>query len=343
MSRTDIVASVPSPSLVEFSTLDDANNQFGLATFRNLVKSCYGPNSRLKTIQHHSGGQVMLTSSSYDLLKSLPIRRPFLRLLVTAVTEHLRLFNDGGLFVAVLASELLSVCCCFNTDRLPRILCCDVNSIMLDWCNHFVSTSKECRIHVDISNMSQMMAVIRSIISTKPACSFTSRDISHVSGLILQAFLKTFPTSGHLRSTQQDIYYIDVPSQDTQNSRIIDGVLFQLPNDIPDKILPPGSRFTSNTSPLKVALFNISLAGDTGEVLEVRCEVSDGLTPMCVVTEQLFDIAQRLLDDGVSVLGCQKVIHPSIKKFLKKNGVLAIDRLSILNIAAVEKLSGIVN
>ncbi|XP_071963113.1 molecular chaperone MKKS-like [Antedon mediterranea] len=316
----------------ESSVLNNEDNWLALQTFRNLIKSCYGPNGHLKTVQHHSGGQVTLTSSSYNLLRNLPIKRAFLRLLVTAVTEHLRLFSDGGLFVALFASELISLSC--FTD-LPRILCCDVNSILLSWCKEFMSI---CKIPVDISSMDQMMAVVRSVISTKPACSFSQTDILQISSLIIQAFLKTLPPADSHKLMDQFVQYIEVGGYDTANSQIVDGVLFQLPNDLQEDFLPPEESFHSGS--LKIALFKISLAGDTDDFVNTVYEVTEGLSPMDVVTQKLFDIANKLIEDSVDVLACQKVIHPSLKKFLTKNRILVIDRLSVVNIGAIETLTG---
>ena len=103
-----------------------------------------------------------------------------------------------------------------------------------------------------------------------------------------------------------------------KDSKILEGVLLQAPNI-------PTFQHHSKTlvdCTAKVALFNISMAGDTNEWFgsDVRTEAasSDGNMNMTnAVLQQMIKVADWLMSVGVQVIACQKCVHPAVKQYLR--------------------------
>lgn len=99
------------------------------------------------------------------------------------------------------------------------------------------------------------------------------------------------------------------------DTKIINGVLVEAP-ELPTYNLKTAARN------LKVALYNVSMAGDTDEWIE-------GVTPVAMgelkrddlnkgVLEMMKGVAFMLAKEGVGLVACQKVIHPALKAVLKE-------------------------
>lgn len=55
--------------------------------------------------------------------------------------------------------------------------------------------------------------------------------------------------------------------------------------------------------------------------------------------QELEAFARALVDVGVGIVACQRVIHPYLKRRLSENGVLPLERLSALNVASFQSVS----
>ena len=103
-----------------------------------------------------------------------------------------------------------------------------------------------------------------------------------------------------------------------QDSKILQGVLLQAPN-IP--------TFQCHNKTLvnhgaKVALYNISMAGDTDEwssnnIKTETASISHDFSPVNTVLQQMLKVADCLVGLGVQVIACQKCVHPALKQYLK--------------------------
>ncbi|CAM9815745.1 unnamed protein product, partial [Laminaria digitata] len=56
--------------------------------------------------------------------------------------------------------------------------------------------------------------------------------------------------------------------------------------------------------------------------------------------QELEAFARALVDVGAGIVACQRVIHPYLKKRLAENGVVALERLSALNITSFQSVTG---
>ena len=48
----------------------------------------------------------------------------------------------------------------------------------------------------------------------------------------------------------------------------------------------------------------------------------------------------HLIEHGVKLIACQKVIHPTLQRYIARKSAYVIERLSIFHIEAVQRLTG---
>lgn len=331
-------------SQITAQPLDDLKVKNILKTLKDLVYSARGPNGRLKFFQSSSGGHVTVTSTSSKILHSLSgLSHPILRLILAAVQGHLDNYSDGGLQTALLLVSLVQS----SLDLpIPRALLTQLYHHSLEILrNHLESC--QWKIKLDIGNMKSMMTLINSIIGTKPACRLSESERRHIGVLILQAFVKSIP-SGAARQcspetvlTPERILILTCEGDSVEESRILEGVVLRAP-DIAT-FQHQGKTLVGNSP--KVALYNISMAGDTEEWFagDVRTETTgtgDKFTLTNAVLRQIIKLSDWLVAAGVRVIACQKCVHPFLKTYLRDKGAFVVDRLSILHISAVQRLTG---
>ncbi|XP_029182286.2 McKusick-Kaufman/Bardet-Biedl syndromes putative chaperonin-like isoform X1 [Acropora millepora] len=331
-------------SQISAQPLDDLKVKNILKTLKDLVYSARGPNGRLKFFQSSSGGHVTVTSTSSKILHSLSgLSHPILRLILAAVQGHLDNYSDGGLQTALLLVSLVQS----SLDLpIPRALLTQLYHHSLEILrNHLESC--QWKIKLDIGNMKSMMTLINSIIGTKPACRLSESERRHIGVLILQAFVKSLP-SGAARQgspetvlTPERILILTCEGDSVEESKILEGVVLRAPDIATFQL--QGTTLVRNSP--KVALYNISMAGDTEEWFagDVRTETAgtgDKFSLTNAVLRQIIKLSDWLVAAGVRVIACQKCVHPFVKTYLRDKGAFVVDRLSILHISAVQRLTG---
>ena len=103
-----------------------------------------------------------------------------------------------------------------------------------------------------------------------------------------------------------------------KDSKILPGVLLQAP-EIPT-FQHQSKTLVSHTA--KVALYNISMAGDTDEWFgnHIRTEttsIGGNVNMTNAVLQQMLRVADWLIAAGVQVIACQKCMHPALKQYLR--------------------------
>ena len=103
-----------------------------------------------------------------------------------------------------------------------------------------------------------------------------------------------------------------------EDSRILEGVVLRAP----DIAIFQHQRKTLVVSTVKIALYNISMAGDTDEwfASDVRTETTstgDNFSVTSAVLRQMIKLADWLIAVGVRVVACQKCVHPALKQYLR--------------------------
>ncbi|KAG5201314.1 hypothetical protein JEQ12_004077 [Ovis aries] len=259
------------PSICRSEPLTGERTRASLAALRGLVTSCYGPAGRLKQLHNGRGGSVVTTSQSAALLAGLPVSHPVLKVLTAAVRNHVACFSDGGLFTAILCCNLVE-----NVQRLgltPTTVI-KLNKHLLSLCTSYLKSEVcACRIPVDFSSTQILLSLVRSILTSKPACMLIAKEVDHISTLILRAFLLTIPENAQEHIILGKSIIVPLKGQRVIDSAVLPGILIEVSEVQLMKILP-----IKKSDSFKVALFGVSLSGDlsdTGEgTLLLTCQTA---------------------------------------------------------------------
>ncbi|KAF4016097.1 hypothetical protein G4228_008162 [Cervus hanglu yarkandensis] len=321
------------PSICRREPLTGERAGASLAALRGLVTSCYGPAGRLKQLHNGRGGPVATTSHSAALLAGLPVSHPVLKVLTAAVRNHVACFSDGGLFTAILCCNLVE-----NVQRLgltPTTVI-KLNKHLLSLCTRYLKSEVcACRIPVDFGSTEILLSLVRSILTSKPACMLIAKEIDHISTLILRAFLLTIPEDAQEHIILGKSVIVPLKGQRVIDSAVLPGILIEVSEVQLMKILP-----IRKSDSFKVAVFCVSLSGDLSDTGEGTLLVSYGVSLENAALDQLFNLGRQLVSDHVDLVLCQKVIHPSLKQFLRTHHIIAVDRIGVSLMEPLSKVTG---
>ena len=329
-------------SKLNIQILENKSILESLTLLLKVVKSSYGPNGKTKIIQNSSGGHVSITSSSVRLFQAMSISKPILKLISTSVQGHGYSFSDGGLFLALLAMNLTESS--LKVD-LPRRLLIDIHDALLELCVGYLSTSKcPCRVRIDFSRVGMLRNLAQSVVSSKPACCLSLPEIEHITLQLLEAFLSSLP-GGAVQGSRPapavpllNIHILGLEGKPAMDTYTTSGMLFQTPQfPLYYKALNVQRDISGRIS---VVLFDISMSGDTEELIDARYEMTDGLHTNEATEQVLMDQCRHLVRRGVGLVACQKVVHPRLKKYLRSEGVMVLDRLGMTHMAVIKLLLG---
>ncbi|XP_068088587.1 molecular chaperone MKKS [Hyperolius riggenbachi] len=306
-----------------------------LNVLRKVVTSCYGPTGRLKHVHNGSGGYIITTSQSSALFTGLAVSHPALQLLVVSVRNHISSFKDGGLFTAIFCCTLLDQCLSLPLSTHKVIT---LNKSLLNMClSYLKSENCACKIRVDFSSNKCLSDLTRSIISSKPACMLSVKELDHITVLVVKAFLFTVPAESGSCVILGRTVIVRVEGLSVMESTVVPGLLIEVPGSswkrsVPTSEIPPVN--------LKLALFSVSLSGDFSDTGDGTLDVMEGVNPEQVVLDQLMVLCKQLVEDHVNILVCQKVIHPSLKQYLKEQKVIAVERLGAALMKPLSQMTG---
>lgn len=321
------------PSLCHSEPLTTEKVRATLSTLKGLLTSCYGPCGRLKQLHNGVGGSVRTTSQSAALLSSLSVTHPVLKLLTASVQNHVSCFSDCGLFTAILCCNLIE-----NVQKtdLTATTTIKLNKHLLSICTNYLrSEACGCRIPVDFGRTQTLLCLVRSVLTSKPACMLTRKEVDHISALILRAFLLTIPENMEDPIILGKSIIVPLQGQRVTDSTVLPGVLIEMSEVQFMRLLP-----VRKSSALKVALFSTSLSGDFSDPGEGSVVVSCEVSLENAVLDQLINLGAQLVRDHVDLVLCQKVIHPSLKQFLSSHHVIALDRVGVTLMEPLSKVTG---
>lgn len=321
------------PSLCKSEPLTNERVRATLCVLKGILTSSYGPSGRLKQVHNGLGGCVCTTSQSSALLSNLPVTHPILKILTTSMQNHVSCFSDCGLFTALLCCNLIE-----NVQRLgltPATVI-KLNQHLLRLCTSYLkSESCACRVLVDFSSPQRLLCLVRSIVTSKPACMLTREETDHISALVLRAFLLTIPENAKDRLVLGKSIIVPLKGQRVLDSTVFPGILIEVSEVQLMKILP-----IKKSDAFKVALFCASLSGDLSDTGDGTVVVSSRVSLENAVLEQLLNLGRQLVSDRVDLVMCQKVIHPSLKQFLSVHRVIAVDRVGAALMEPLSKVTG---
>ena len=118
-------------------------------------------------------------------------------------------------------------------------------------------------------------------------------------------------------------------------SKILQGVLLQAPD-----IATFQQNKTLVSHVTKIALYNVSMAGDTDEWLSdsVKTETTisgNDANIESAILSQILKVADWLLAAGVEVIACQKCVHPALKQYLRDRVCIFLDEANLWEILKI--------
>lgn len=208
-----------------------------------------------------------------------------------------------------------------------------VYKYLLEECNKYLRTDDcGCKVQVDFSSIRSLITLAHTAVTSKPACMLNPGESQHIASLTVQAFLQSVP------SASSNIFgrtlVVALEGQPVSDSAVYSGLLVEVP------ILQSVELKNRNPGPYKIVLFGTSLSGDCSEIGEAALEIKVGINPEMVVLEQLLKLGERVVQDGVGVFACQKVIHPVLQQYLKEHGLVVVERLGLALMEPVAQMTG---
>lgn len=329
MSRID----VKKPSLCATGPLTKEVVSQAVSTFGKIMRSCYGPTGRLKQFHNGMGGYVRISSQSSVLFRSLCVTLPVLKLLVASVQNHLALFGDSGLFTAIFCCSLLEK---YQSLNIAAYTFIKISKHILSLCVDYLSSETcGCRIPVDFSSSKLLLSLVRSIILSKRASMLSRKEADHISILVLKAFLFAIPQNVDSTAVLGKCHYISIKNKRVTDSTVYPGLLIEMPEM---HLTPPFKRTASGQ--IRVALFGMSMSGDLSHAGEGAIVIHHGVSLEAEVLGQLLGVGREVVMDGVGLVICQKVIHPTLKQYLKENNIVAVERVGIQMMEPLQKMTG---
>lgn len=125
---------------------------------------------------------------------------------------------------------------------------------------------------------------------------------------------------------------VSVEGLSVLNSAVFPGLLVDM-HDVLNVEAP-------HPNPLRVVVFSASLAGDLSDIGDGRIEVHPGVDMDSQVLDLLLELSEQLLRDEVKLFVCQRVIHPVLQQYLRRRGVIVIERLGLALMEPLTELTG---
>ncbi|POI29152.1 hypothetical protein CIB84_007098 [Bambusicola thoracicus] len=299
-----------------------------------ILKSCYGPAGRLKQLHNGLGGYVCLTSQSSAILGHLSVSHPVLKVLTASVQNHVSRFSDCGLFTAILCCSLVEN---FKNLNIASCTVIKISKHLLSLCTDYLkSEACGCRVSVDFSDLETLLCLVRSILTSKPACMLNKTEVDHLAVLIVKAFMYTVPCHPETKPVLGKCVTVPVKGKRVLDSTVIPGLLIETPEIQFAK--PFSVKRTSDA--VKVAVFCVSMSGDLFDPEEGTVTVHHRISLEMSELDQLLNVGKQLVNDEVGLVVCQKVIHPSLKQYLKDNHVIAVDRAGLSVMEPLSQVTG---
>ncbi|NXV20400.1 TCPB protein, partial [Cepphus grylle] len=306
-----------------------------LSLLNGILKSCYGPAGRLKQLHNGVGGYVCTTSQSSAIFCRLSVSHPVLRVLTASIQNHISRFSDCGLFTAILCCSMIEN---FKSLNVAPCTVIKISKHLLSLCMDYLrSEACGCRVSVDFSSLETLLCLVRSVLRSKPACMLNKPEVDHLTALILKAFLFTVPCHVETNAVLGKCVIVPVKGRRVMDSTVLPGLLVETPEI---QLAKPLTVKRSGSDVIKMALFCVSMSGDSFSPEEGTITVHHGASLEKSELNRLLNVGKQLVNDEVGLVVCQKVIHPSLKQYLEENHIMAVDRAGLSLMEPLGRMTG---
>lgn len=299
-----------------------------LRSFRRMLLSCVGPEGGIKILISGAGYTTVTTSSS-RLLNNITLSNPICLFINQIMKSQINAYHDYGLYTGILITSLLEKVLSHRVG-----LCVPKAASIIEHLNSILTGifDLSCiKLKVDFSTVKQLLPLVKSILSSKPACGLRGADIQDLQLSIVKGFLQT------TGQTMGDVI-VECTETSEMKSQVFPGILYQINYDDISTILHQKCK---KKGCMSLLLFNIMLTDEgTSKISENRSIKLEGPQDDYSFVEEALKLFEQIVGLNVDVIACQKLVHPTLCLYLQRKGILLLDRMGTELTHAVEKLSG---
>lgn len=306
-------------------TADSKKTFEAIKKFHDTLTHMYGT-THSTILQNTQGDITRNISTSLDLFTYLKPKCEELRLMLVYLKSQAELNKDGGLYTALLSSNLMLK---LHSEDIPHAVVMTTMDFLLSKVTQFVNTLEA---KINIGRMRDVFLIIKPIVTSK--VTLKRDELQHISLLFAKIFANTLNLSS-------DVQVVLNESSNIMCSSVYDGVLLPLERYVDKTPLSVG---------IGVILITVSIAFDSEEFVtnpgsNVIIESTDNFKSNIMQT--LMKFCDQIIPH-VGVVICQKVVHPLLKRHFKLHNVLCIDRVGsrvvpnleqVLNCKGISSLS----
>ncbi|CAF0840593.1 unnamed protein product [Brachionus calyciflorus] len=304
-----------------------------LKQYQEIILSCIGPYSKLKFCgSKHDSTHLIITNTSKNLYENMYkidserltkneclklTKWKFELISSTIYKSHFNLFYDSGLFLTYLINQTILL----GIDKKF------INKILLNLIEHLNQNDKNhfIKFKINLDNLNHLKNLIITSLQTKQSINLNcTNDTDTFLNLYLKLLIKSVNNDSFSR-----ILYIfnDTEALDLDQSESIDGILIKSENVDFEKV-----------NNLKCVILDSNILSGDFEILDniglkfqIEASQLKSQSQQFLSLNFLIENIKILFDKfKINVLFCQKVVHPSIKSYLKKQGnILVFDRLGL--------------
>ena len=337
-----------------------------LALVSRVALASIGPHGSLWGIRaNEQSGVGTITSVSKRLFENLRLRTWLARALVklTVQPQH-EVFGDGGLLTAVIATKLVETVVANSSSSFDRFHMTQGLELILDFLREKMKTDLVLEagngnglirpiLELHWNDMDSIVALVRGVIEPKLkaiTASSSRGDMNHLCRTLAEAYVLALPDNAYQKPR---IGLLTIAGPSISRSFSTSNLIIDIP------ISHQLERMMPLTLP-SIVVFNTSLDVDLarneqqlGNSLDsdgygVKIEVSRGFLGECNAEavmnfelNLLVDLVKRLAKEKVSIVACQKTIHPFVKQELVHRRIIPIERISLRHIDAVASCCGV--
>lgn len=313
---------------VVLQPLDSTDFVSTLRSFWRMLQSCVGPEGGIK-ILISGASYATFTSSSHRLLSNITLSNPICVFIKQIMQSQINTYGDHGLYTGILITSLLQNILSHHIG-LPVSAAAGIIGQLNSSLQSLFDLS--CiKLKVDFSTVKQLLPLVKSILSSKPTCGLTEAEIQNLQLSIVKGFLQT------TNKTVGDVI-VDCTEASEMKSQLFPGILYQINYDDISAIL---HEKCNKNGCISLVLFNIMLTGEeTSKISEKRGVKLERPKNDDSFVKMALKLFEQIAELHIEIVACQKVVHPTLSLYLKRKGILLLDRMGTELTHALEKLSG---
>uniref|UniRef100_A0A1B6CYU0 Uncharacterized protein n=1 Tax=Clastoptera arizonana TaxID=38151 RepID=A0A1B6CYU0_9HEMI len=282
---------------------EPVNSDSSLSSIRDLLillRSCIGPKS-MKKFLITSGGYVELTSNSQTIADRLEVNNPICRYILQSV----KVKEDFGFFEGVLILSMLEqIWTKLYKELLPIQKVINTFEELTKNCNNIMKSTNNA-FKVDFNSAKDLVHIVKNVIISKKCSILTDIFIETLCGNIVKSFLMSINEDFIIKRISVKV------EQGSDCSYSHNGILYSIVDDYKEEVVLNNLK-QSNKTIFSVILFTIMLNNEN--------ETTHTL-------EKILQFLQTAVKQGINLVACQKTVHDSIKLFLRRNGVILLERM----------------